>query len=89
MSVWFRIARLPADRKHCLDPDPMPQRDVLQDQISQQSSLSSSGFTDDVEVLSFIHGGNAKGLGIAPAWILANDDVGVLIIHGAKTSRHP
>gem|GEM_PF-3329426 len=30
------------------DPDPMPQRDVLQNQISQQGGLSSAGFTDDV-----------------------------------------
>jgi len=40
-------------------------------------------------VLSLIHGGNAKGLGIAPALFLTDDDVGVLVVHGAKTSRHP
>ncbi len=28
-------------------------------------------------------------VGIAPALFLANDDVGVLVVHGAKTSRHP
>ena len=67
------------------DPDPMPQRDVLQNQISQQGGFSSAGFTDDVEMLPLIHGGNAKGLGIAPAKLLANDDVGVLVVHGART----
>ena len=36
-----------------------------------------------------IIGGNAKGLGIAPVGLLADDDVGGLVIHGAKTSRHP
>ena len=42
-------------------PDAMPQRDVLQDQVSQQGGFSRAGFTDDVEVLPFVHGGNAKG----------------------------
>ena len=28
-------------------------------------------------------------IGIAPARLLANDDVGVLVVHGARTSRHP
>ena len=58
------------------DPDAMSQRDVLQYQVPQQCGFSSAGFADDVEVLSFINGGNAKGLGIAPAWFLADDDVG-------------
>ena len=38
--------------------------------------FSSAGLSDDVEMLAFVHGGNAKGLGIAPAWFLADDDVG-------------
>ncbi len=57
-------------------PDAMAQRDVLQNQVPKQRSFSRTGFTDDVEVLAFVHGGNAKGLGIAPAWFLADDDVG-------------
>ena len=69
-------------------PDAVAQRDVLEDQIPQQSGFSSAGLADNVEVLPFVHGGNAKGLGIAPARLLANDDVGVWMIHGAKTSRH-
>ena len=67
----------------------MPQRDVLQDQIPQQGGFASAGFPDDVEVLPFVHGGNAKGLGIAPVGLLADDDVRGVVIHGAKTSRHP
>jgi hypothetical protein len=71
------------------DPDAVVQRDVLQDQVSQQGGFSSAGFADDVEVLPLIHGGNAKGLGIAPAGLLADDNVRGLVVHGAKTSRHP
>ena len=70
------------------DTNTVAQRDVLQNQIPQQGGFSSAGFADDIEVLPFVHGGNAKGLGFAPAGLLANNDVGVLMIHGAKTSRH-
>src|ERR1039458_3247208 len=71
------------------DPNAVPERDVLQDQVSQQGGFSRAGLADDVEVLPFVHGGNAKGLGIAPAGLLADDDVRGLVVHGAKTSRHP
>jgi hypothetical protein len=71
------------------DPNAVPERDVLQDQVSQQGGFSRAGLADDVEVLPFVHGGNAKGLGIAPAGLLTDDDVRGLVVHGAKTSRHP
>ena len=68
--------------------DTVAQRDVLQNQVPKQRRFSSAGFTDDVEVLPFINRRNAKRLGIAPASFLANDDVWVLVVHGARTSRH-
>ena len=71
------------------DPDAMPQRDVLQNQVSQQGGFSRAGLADDVEVLPFIHGGNAKGLGIAPAGLLADDDVGVWSFMVPKPAATP
>jgi hypothetical protein len=53
----------------------MSQHDVLHNQISEQRGLSGSGFTDDVDMLAFVHGGNAKRLGFAPASSFADGDV--------------
>ena len=44
--------------------DTVAQRDVLQDQVSQQSSFSSASLTDDIEVLPLINRRNTKRLGI-------------------------
>ena len=69
------------------DANAVSKGDVLQDQVPQQRRFAGAGFADDVDVLALVHGGNAKGLGFAPAMTFADCDV--LVVHGARTSRHP
>jgi hypothetical protein len=65
----------------------MPERNVLDDQISQKGSLAGAGLSNDIYMLSLILNGNAKTLGITPAFALSNDDAWV-VFHDSKTSRH-
>src|SRR5665213_402989 len=68
------------------DANTMPKDNMLQDQVAKQGGLAGAGFTDDINMLTLINRGNAKGLGITPAETLA--DCNGLVIHGARTSLH-
>ena len=69
------------------DANAVSKGDVLQNQIAQQCGFAGTGLADDVDVLALVNGGNAKGLGIAPAMTFADCDG--FVIHGARISRHP
>jgi len=69
------------------DTDSMSERDVLNDEIPQESRLAGPSFSDDVNVLTLINGRYAKRPRVAPNFALSDDDVW-FVIHGSKTSRH-
>ena len=71
------------------DADAVAEHDVLHDEISQQRRFAGTSLADDVDMLTLIHGGNAKGLGIAPALPISDRDVWCFVIHDAETNRHP
>jgi hypothetical protein len=57
------------------DPDSMPKRYVLDDQIAQKGGFAGASFSDDVDMLALVTGGYAKRPWVAPAFALADDDV--------------
>jgi hypothetical protein len=65
----------------------MSQGDVLHDHVAQQRRFAGTRLSDDVDVLTLVHGRYAKGSSLAPIVALADGD-GSLVVHGAKTSRH-
>jgi hypothetical protein len=66
----------------------MPKGDVLQDEVAEQGRLAGSRFADDVEVLTLVLGGYAKGLGIAPALAFTDCD-GWFIAHMPEPAATP
>jgi len=53
----------------------MPKFDVLQNQIAQQSSLTRTGLSDDVDVLALVNGRYAKRLRFSPAFAVSDQNV--------------
>ena len=52
--------------------DAMPQRDVLDDHVSQHRGLAGTGFADDINVLPQIRQGNAERNGVPPNFLCAD-----------------
>jgi hypothetical protein len=56
--------------------NPMPHRNVLDDEIPQEGSLAGARLSDDIYVLSLVLFGYAKTLGVTPAVAFSNNDAG-------------
>src|SRR3989344_5500217 len=52
----------------------MSQGDVLNDEVVQQGSFSRTGFSNDVDVLTLIFRGYAKGTRVSPPFAPPDDD---------------
>jgi hypothetical protein len=65
----------------------MAHGDVLDDEIAEQCGLTRARLTDDVDVLSLVFSGYAKGQRASPHFAFPYDDVR-FVVHGCKTSRH-
>src|SRR4051812_14893895 len=68
-------------------PHSVAQRDVLNNQVSEQGCFTRTGFANDIHVMAVIVGRNAKSAGVIPAGSLSNDD-GRLVIHDCNISRY-